>query len=166
MNNDKAAAKQRPNEQPLLSTIEFFDNTDESLTVKKKKKKKKIKDTDSVAQENKMSKKRKVDDLEESSDAKKPKDLKDRYEMVFFEEGIGNDEEDENLVENTKKSSTKVEIKPNDYISIDCVPKTGQGSIKKRIAHVPGNDVSKEILKMNFIFFDFMFIIYVICLMI
>lgn len=72
--------------------------------------------------------------------------MNNKYEVVFLEEGIENedDEDDENLVENTKQSSSKVALKPNDYISVDCVPKTGQGSIKKRIAHVPGNDVSIE----------------------
>ena len=114
------------------------------MVVKKKKKKKK-KDTDIISQDNNIAKKRKSDGLTEgSSVAKKSKDLNNKYEMVFLEEGIKNEDngDDESLVENTKQTSNKVAIKPNDYISVDCVPKTGQGSIKKRIAHATANDVS------------------------
>ena len=137
--------KPKINDKPLLSSIEFFDNrNNDSMAVKKKKKKKK--ETDNISlQDDNISKKRKSDGLSEgSSNAKKSKDFNNKYEMVFLEEGmkVEDDEDDDNLVENTKQSSSKVTLKPNDYISVNCVPKTGQGSIKKRIAHAPGNDVS------------------------
>lgn len=147
-NINEKITKPKINDKPHLSSIEFFDSVDNNLSSIKKKKKKKKKEADIILQDNSISKKRKNDgSTDGSSTAKKSKDLNKKYEMVFLEEDIQNqdnkdDNDDENLVENTKQSSSKMEIKPNDYISVNCVPKTGQGSIKKRIAHAQANDVS------------------------
>ena len=72
--------------------------------------------------------------------------------MVFLEEGQQPEvnSEDENLVENTRQSEQKVALKPNDYISVNSVAKTGQGSVKKRIAHTPSNDVRRSQVSLKY----------------
>lgn len=152
----ESSKKKETQEETQLSTIDFFDTSDNTLAALKKKKKKRKETEPVITQEIKLSKKRKNDDTRgNGSTAKKSKDLNNKYEMVFLEEGMNEDDE-ENLVENTKQSSNKIKIKPDDYISVDCVPKTGLGSLKKRIAHTPGNDVYALIF---FSFFCFCFFV-------
>jgi len=127
-----------------LPGIDFSDSKAETggeisseITKKKKKKKKKInnKDDHDIDGVKSKAKKRKSSGNTDH-EAKKTKDLDDKYEMVFLQECDNLDEEEDvDMVENTRQSEIKVDLKPNDYISVGSVAKTGQGSGKKRMAH-------------------------------
>ncbi|XP_066933708.1 RNA exonuclease 1 homolog isoform X2 [Clytia hemisphaerica] len=172
LNGDLGGEKQscfgKNNQRPKSSDTDLFDTADShednnSAPVRKKKKKKKKLENDEEGEdtlpEKPTNKKRRNDDkAQESTNGntsikkkkKKKKSLDEKYEMVFLEEGEqpeAMNSEDEDMVENTKQSEHKVTLKPNDYISVDSVAKTGQGSVKKRIAHTPSNDVVRAKVK-------------------